>query len=41
MSRIDFGRYSADHAAHRPGLPDSFYRRLDAIRPIEGSRGRS
>lgn len=38
MSRIDFGRYSDDYAAHRPGLPASFYQRIDAIARIEGSR---
>lgn len=38
MSEIDFGRHSNDYADHRPGLPRSFYRRLDAIAPIDGSR---
>jgi SAM-dependent methyltransferase len=38
MSTIDFGRHSEDYAVHRPGFPASFYRRLDAIRRIRGSR---
>jgi ubiquinone/menaquinone biosynthesis C-methylase UbiE len=38
MSHIDFGRHSADYAAHRPGFPTSFYQRIDAISCIEESR---
>lgn len=38
MSHIDFGRHSEDYAAYRPGLPESFYRRLDSLIPIHGSR---
>lgn len=38
MSNIDFGRHSEDYAAHRPGLPASFYQRLEAIIPLNGSR---
>ncbi len=38
MSPIDFGRHSDDYAAHRPGLPASFYQRIDAIATIRGSR---
>lgn len=37
-SEIDFGRHSGDYAEHRPGFPPSFYRRLDAISPLDGSR---
>ena len=38
MTNVDFGRHSEDYASHRPGLPPSFYRRLEAIIPIGGSR---
>ncbi len=38
MSNIDFGRHSEDYAAFRPGLPASFYQRIDAITPIRESR---
>lgn len=38
MSQIDFGRHTIDYAAHRPGLPASFYDRLDALTPIRGSQ---
>jgi SAM-dependent methyltransferase len=38
MSNIDFGRYSEDYAAYRPGFPASFYRRIDAIARIRESR---
>ncbi len=38
MSGIDFGRHSDDYAAYRPGFPASFYRRIDAMARIEGSR---
>jgi len=38
MGTVDFGRHSDDYAAHRPGLPASFYERLLAILPIRGSR---
>ena len=36
-NRIDFGRHSEDYAAHRAGPPESFYRRIDGIRPIVGA----
>jgi len=36
MVEIDFGRHSEDYVTHRPGLPDSFFRRLEAIRPLAG-----
>jgi SAM-dependent methyltransferase len=38
MSNIDFGRHSEDYAAYRPGLPASFYQRIDAITRIKESR---
>lgn len=38
MTPVDFGRHSEDYAAHRPGFPASFYRRLDAIAPLDGAR---
>lgn len=38
MTAVDFGRHSDDYAAHRPGFPESFYRRLDAIAPLKGAR---
>jgi len=38
MSNVDFGRHSEDYAACRPGLPASFYRRIDAITRIRESR---
>lgn len=38
MSEIDFGRHSDDYAAYRPGLPASFYQRIDAVAPIGKSR---
>lgn len=38
MSVIDFGRHSDDYAAYRPGLPETFYRRLDALVRIRESR---
>ncbi|MDX1661994.1 MAG: class I SAM-dependent methyltransferase [Gemmatimonadota bacterium] len=38
MNRIDYGRHSDDYAEHRPGFPASFYRRIDRLAPIEGSR---
>jgi SAM-dependent methyltransferase len=38
MSKIDFGRHSEDYAAYRPGLPASFYQRIDAITRIRESR---
>ncbi len=37
MGEIDFGRYSEDYAAYRPGFPASFYQRLDAISSIRGT----
>ncbi|MDH3455476.1 MAG: class I SAM-dependent methyltransferase [Gemmatimonadota bacterium] len=38
MSNTDFGTYSEDYAAYRPGYPASFYQRIDAITPIRESR---
>ncbi len=38
MGNIDFGRHSDDYAAYRPGLPASFYQRIDAITRIRESR---
>jgi SAM-dependent methyltransferase len=38
MSNIDFGRHSEDYAACRPGLPASFYQRIDAITRIRHTR---
>lgn len=38
MSNIDFGRHSEDYTAYRPGLPASFYQRIDAITRIRESR---
>ena len=38
MSNIDFGRHSDDYAAYRAGPPTSFYRRIDAIIRLRGSR---
>jgi SAM-dependent methyltransferase len=38
VNGIDFGRHSDDYAAYRPGLPDSFYRRLEGFVRIDGSR---
>lgn len=38
MTHVDFGRHSDDYAAYRPGLPPSFYQRIDAIIPIKGTR---
>jgi SAM-dependent methyltransferase len=38
MTTIDFGRHSDDYAEHRPGFPASFYRRLDGMVGIAGSR---
>lgn len=31
---VDFGKRSQDYACFRPGFPDSFYQRLDAIQPL-------
>lgn len=33
---VDFGRHSDDYAVHRPGFPDFFYDRLEAICPLDG-----
>jgi SAM-dependent methyltransferase len=38
MSEVDFGKHSEDYAEYRPGFPESFYRRIDAITHIKGSR---
>jgi SAM-dependent methyltransferase len=35
--QIDFGRRSADYAAHRPGPPASFYEHLNERRPLLGA----
>lgn len=34
----DFGRHSHDYATQRPGFPDSFYERLERMRPLVGAR---
>jgi SAM-dependent methyltransferase len=36
--QIDFGRYSRDYATERPGPPDAFYDRIDAMRALRGTR---
>ncbi len=36
-SIIDFGQRSDDYATLRPGFPDSFYDRLEAIAPLSGT----
>lgn len=38
MTKVDFGRYSEDYAAHRPGLPAAFYERLDSFIALRGTR---
>ncbi len=38
MTTLDFGRHTEDYAAYRPGFPASFYRRLDAIVRLRGTR---
>jgi ubiquinone/menaquinone biosynthesis C-methylase UbiE len=38
MSNVDFGIHSEDYAEYRPGLPASFYKRIDAIIHIKESR---
>jgi ubiquinone/menaquinone biosynthesis C-methylase UbiE len=38
VGKVDFGRHSEDYAVYRPGFPASFYRRLDAMAPLRGSR---
>lgn len=35
---VDFGRHSHDYAAERPGPPDTFYDRLDRLRPLLAER---
>ena len=35
---VDFGRHSRDYATLRPGPPDSFYDRIDRLRPLRGAR---
>ncbi len=35
---VDFGRHSRDYATQRPGPPDSFYDRIDRLRPLRGAR---
>ncbi len=34
---VDFGRRSEDYATHRPGLPESFYERLEGLVRIAGA----
>ncbi len=36
-AQIDFGRRSDDYARHRPGLPDSFFDRLERHVPLAGA----
>jgi SAM-dependent methyltransferase len=36
-SPINFGRRSDDYAEHRPGLPDSFFDRLERHVPLDGA----
>lgn len=38
MNGADFGRYSEDYAAHRPGFPGSFFERLGGIISLDGTR---
>jgi SAM-dependent methyltransferase len=35
---VDFGRRSRDYAEQRPGPPDTFYDRIDRLRPLRGAR---
>ena len=35
---VDFGRRSRDYAELRPGPPDTFYDRIDRLRPLRGAR---
>lgn len=34
---VDFGRHSEDYAEHRPGMPDSFYARLEGLVALAGA----
>jgi SAM-dependent methyltransferase len=36
-SQVNFGRRSDDYAEHRPGLPDSFFDRLERHVPFDGA----
>jgi len=36
-SQVNFGRRSDDYAEHRPGLPDSFFDRLERHVPLDGA----
>jgi SAM-dependent methyltransferase len=36
-SQVNFGRRSDDYATYRPGLPDSFYDRLERYGPLAGA----
>ncbi len=38
MSTIDFGRHSEDYVEYRPGFPASFYQRIEAMVPLQGTR---
>lgn len=35
---VDFGLRSRDYAVDRPGFPDSFYERIERLKPIRGAR---
>jgi SAM-dependent methyltransferase len=35
---VDFGLRSGDYAVDRPGFPDSFYDRIERMKPIRGAR---
>ncbi|MFQ5505975.1 MAG: class I SAM-dependent methyltransferase [Planctomycetota bacterium] len=35
---VDFGMRSGDYAEHRPGFPESFYDRLEGLRPLSDAR---
>src|SRR5262249_52295730 len=36
-SKVDFGRRSEDYARHRPGMPESFYDRLERHIRLDGA----
>jgi len=38
MADVDFGLYSDDYATSRPGLPVSFYERLERLTTLRGAR---
>lgn len=37
-STVDFGRHSDDYASFRPGPPESFYRRIESLVSLRGTR---